>query len=558
MKKAIATIMAVSTIACAAISAGCTPEALEKVDETKTTLRIANYNGGVGEAWLEKLADRFEEAYAEESLESGKTGVQVIIDHQKNYSGRELQNSIKADTNNHLYFTQAVDYNMMANDGALADITDLVKDTTGADGKKIIDKLSANKKSFLEKNGKYYAIPHYELYNGIQYDAGVFEEKKLYFGETFNPDGSRKFVASKVAKKSPGPDGIYDTYDDGLPSSYEEFYRLIKQMKDNDVIPFVWTGKSTHYTNMLVHTLYANYIGADGFDVLFNYAEKDIEIVTNYAGGVVQTEMQTLNKDTAYKVKSSAAMYYALEFCQKIFTDSENYPSNCLGANFSHIQAQQTLFFSGLSGKDKKVAMLIDGSYSYNEAVEAKVLEQAKSEFPQTYTQKDIRYMPMPVQYSGTVTEGKGKAPTLVDTFKAYTFINANTKGAALDAAKLFLSYAYTDEQLEKFTLETNGTVKGVSYDLASVAENENLCNNGKYMLQMRSAAEQAGSLIFPFTGKRAFLANSAEFDLSTGGDFWAASQQNIMFNAFNGGMTAAQYFEQVQWTEKEWQAIIK
>ncbi|MBE5751331.1 MAG: hypothetical protein E7357_02860 [Clostridiales bacterium] len=562
MKKALATVMAMATLGCAMMGAACGgPEVIDKVDETKTTLRIANYNGGVGEKWLDNLADRFEDKVKDEVFEEGKKGVQVIIDHQKNYSGKELGNSLKADTNNHLYFTQALDYNMMASQGLLADITDLVKDTTGEDGKKIVDKLNANKKSYLEKDGKYYAIPHYELYNGLQYDAGVFKEKKLYFSDVIRSDGTRGFVANDTAKKSPGPDGKYNTYDDGLPSSYEEFYTLLKQMKSNGVIPFVWTGKSTHYTNMLVSTLFANYIGKDGFDVLFNYEEKEIEIVTNYAGGVVQTEMQKLNKDTAYKVKGSAAMYYALEFCQKVFSKGENYSEGgytCTGANFSHIQAQQKLWFSGLDGEESKVAMLIDGNYSYNEAADAGTIEQAKTNFSAAFDQKDIRYMPMPVQYEGTVTEGKGKAPVLVDCYQSYAFINANTSGASMDAAKAFLSYAYTDEQMQKFTLETNGIMKGVSYDLSAIEESDELCSNGKYMLQMRKAAEQAGTLIYPFTGRSEFLKNAAKFNLSTGGDFWAADSQTIMFNAFNSGtMTAAQYFEQVQLTASEWQAII-
>jgi len=70
MKKALATVMAMATLGCAMMGAACGgPEVIDKVDETKTTLRIANYNGGVGEKWLDNLADRFEDKVKDEVFE---------------------------------------------------------------------------------------------------------------------------------------------------------------------------------------------------------------------------------------------------------------------------------------------------------------------------------------------------------------------------------------------------------------------------------------------------------------------------------------------------------
>lgn len=559
MKKTIAFMITLTTLGGALMGAGCGPQVIDEVDKTKTTLRIANYNGGVGEEWLDQLALRFEEAYKDVSFEEGKMGVDVRPDHNKKYSGKEIVSSLKNDTNNHIYFTQALDYHMMADSGLFADITELVTETVGSDNKKIVDKLSNDRKEFLEKDGSYYAIPHYELYNGIQYDAGVFSSKKLYFSDVFNEDGTRMFINSPNAKKSCGPDGIYNTYDDGLPSSYDEFYRLIDQMTSNDVIPFIWTGASTHYTNMLLSSLFDNYIGADGYNALLDFEEKDIEIVTSYAGGAVQTQMETLTKETAYKVKYSAAMYYALEFCETVFKKNSGYfPLKCVGAGFTNINAQRDLWNSGLDG-DKPIAMLIDGSYSYNEAVEADILKDLQRDWPLTYKNKDVRYMPMPVQYSGTVTEGKGKSPVLVDTYRSYTFINANTKGAQLDVAKAFLCFAYTDQELKNFTLTTNGIAKALNYDLTEIAKDENLCSNGKNMLQIRQAAVEGGSLVFPYRAHETFLENAAHFDFSTGGSFWHAKSATIAFNAFNGGMTATDYFKEIEekWTAKTWADIL-
>ena len=558
MKKVVALIMALGTVGCALMSTACGPEVVDKVDKTKTALRIANYNGGVGEEWLEKMALRFEETYKDVPFEEGKMGVDIVLDHNKKYSGNEIGTTLPADTSNNIYFTQALYYNQFVNDGLLADITDLVTETTGSDNKKIQDKLSEAQKDFLQVDGKYYALPHYELYNGIQYDAGVFATKKLYFSDSFNADGTRKYILSANAKKSPGPDGIYNTYDDGLPSSYEEFYRLIDTMKDNNVIPFVWTGKSPHYTNMLLSSLHDNYVGAEFYDLLLNFEETEIELVTSHAGGTLQTKKEKLTKETAYKAKSSAGMYYALEFCQKIFKkDSGYFPVSCTAGGYTHLDAQERLWNSGLDG-DKYVGMLIDGNYSYNEAENDGILDRMKEDYPLTYKQKDVRYMPMPVQYSGTVKEGEGKSPVLVDSSMSYAFINASTKGVALEVAKKFLSFAYSDSELAQFTLDTNGVVKGVSYDLESLAENENLCNNGRTMLQMRSAAMQAGSFVYPYVNTPIFRANANMFQFKSGGLFWQTKSAASVYNGFNDGMTVAKYFDEMQWTQSQWSEIIQ
>ena len=51
----------------------------DKIDETKTQLRISNYQGGFGRVWLDNAAARFEEKYKNESFEPGKTGVEIHI-----------------------------------------------------------------------------------------------------------------------------------------------------------------------------------------------------------------------------------------------------------------------------------------------------------------------------------------------------------------------------------------------------------------------------------------------------------------------------------------------
>ena len=56
------------------------------------------------------------------------------------------------------------------------------------------------------------------------------KNERLYFSDDIDTDGTRKFIINNNTKKSCGPNGEYGDYDDGLPSSYQEFYKLLEKM----------------------------------------------------------------------------------------------------------------------------------------------------------------------------------------------------------------------------------------------------------------------------------------------------------------------------------------
>ena len=56
-------------------------------DSSKAALQVGTYEGGVGRAWLDDAARRFEELHKNSTF-GGKTGVQVFVDaHKVNYGG---------------------------------------------------------------------------------------------------------------------------------------------------------------------------------------------------------------------------------------------------------------------------------------------------------------------------------------------------------------------------------------------------------------------------------------------------------------------------------------
>ena len=523
MKRLLACGLAAVAV-CSSVSAlGACSQVIDDVDATKTQLYIANYNGGVGEKWLDEAAKRFEAQYKDVVFEPGtdKVGAQIMIDHNKAYDGLSLKTSMATDSKYEVYFTGGANYLDYTGNKLLYDLTDLVSDKVNADdGKTILSKIDAARADALTVGGKIYAIPHYELFPGPSYDAGVFQAKKLYFADTIDTSdteypGTRTFVVNNMTKKSCGPNGIYGDYDDGLPSSVHEFYKLMDKMTKNNVEPFVWTGASTHYTNQLIRTLYANLGGIELMNATheFDSHGKPIEIVTGFnPDGTPIIQNTVITTENGYLVKQAAALYYGIEFAQKIRSNQENFHLPCVSSTFSHLTTQEAFANSGLNGEDY-IGMIIDGNWWYNEANDDGIFERLAYDYPEDYTKKDYKVMPMPVQYAGTVTEGNGKAPVVFTTGDSFAFVNNNIQDHKIMIMEEFLSFVYSDAELCKFTEITNGILRGVNYDYSSVKTNLNSFANSA--ISLLETAKAAGTFRVAMTSNKIHNNNRAVFALS-------------------------------------------
>ena len=65
------------------------------VDTTKVQLLVGNFNGGYGNAWLNKAVKRFTEKYKDYDFGNGKKGVQITIDDSPRYSGK-IENTMSS------------------------------------------------------------------------------------------------------------------------------------------------------------------------------------------------------------------------------------------------------------------------------------------------------------------------------------------------------------------------------------------------------------------------------------------------------------------------------
>ena len=375
----------------------------EAIQTDKTQLYVSNFNGGVGTEWLYQVKKKYEELHAEDSYEEGKKGVQVLIDPHKN-NGYHMISTFAGSTID-IMFNEYIRYNDWVAKDLFLDITDVVKGTAPGEDKTIESKLYDEQKSFLQKDGKYYALPHYSVYQGLMYNIDLFDKKGLYFAKEVD-NGNDGFVV-KGEEKSCGPDGIYGTLDDGLPSSYEEFFKLCDYMVQRGVTPFVWTGQyANDYFQYLLNALYQTYEGKE--DTMLNYTydsgDKTTEIITNIVNGNLVTENVKITEQNGYLLKQQPGRYYAIKFFSQIMSNGSYYhPYSTGNLTFSHTDAQELYLESDL--KNEPIAFLIEGTWWENEAKVSGAVDRTINKYGDIAKERNFGYFPLPKQITGRVEE---------------------------------------------------------------------------------------------------------------------------------------------------------
>ena len=466
------------------------------IDSTKTQLYVKCYQGGYGNKWLYNAKERYEALHANESFEDGKKGVEILIADQKTTpASSEIKNNI-----NEIYFFEGLNYINMVNDGAFEEITDLVTgENPYESGKTIESKMTDDVASFLnlaDGNGNkhYYAVPHYASNFGLVYNKTVFRKNNYYFAsgyESQEPGADSRFVLSASDKKSAGPDGIEGTADDGLPTTYDEFFELCNYIYKGKQIPFVWRGEGNakDYFGMLLNQLSTSYDGAeqnrvnytmDGKINVVKWNAKGDEVVFN-EDGTPATEEVTVHPTKVgssydgYEVQRMAGKYHALDFVRRMVTDKDKWLCNIVTDSTNHTDAQN-FFISSQFGrlnahqeqKNKSIAMLMDGDWWESEA--SQVINELTAE---ERAQLDFGWMPLPRANDKAATGN-----TIFGDLSSFVFVKKGLSDTKKKLAGDFLQYMNTDEAYRDFTRTTNA-VKYFNYDITAEDKAE-MSNFGK------------------------------------------------------------------------------
>lgn len=546
------------------VAAGCGNGNIGKDEDSSKITQISFRQwGGTASStdWLQQAADRFAAEKANEPYESGKKGVKVEISTNKDsdYTSSIPDYDILMDENS------ANIYDMQTR-GYLADIDDLVKGLQSKIEPQLLPKLKG-------ADGKYYGLPHYSYDVSISYNVDLFKAENLYiaapgeesvvnYKSSLLPASSAgvNFVFNENTKKSCGPNGIPNDYDDGLPSSLEEFIVLCDYIKNKKQInPFAISDITggANYAFMLIESLWAGMVGTDAMKATTcNFTDAEVEVVKegalSYDGTLLntgikmpQTETVVLSDDNGYRMYDMSARYYALSFLE--LAKNKGWFKN---QQMTNTKAQEFFVLGNYNANDNdRCAMLVDSTFWYGESVSGGTLTKYKS--LSGGKEANVSMMPMPVQLTGQVTEGNGKKPTVIDT-SATVFVNKRVEKneGLFRAVKEFIEFLYSDAELKAFT-ETSKLTMNLKYDY----DKSSLGNFYAGVLEIEKAA---GDKVYAASDNIKYSKNRSSFSLIWGGKLnYFGSYHNGSYAALMGGETAASIFTQTRRAKvADWESL--
>lgn len=537
-KKTIKIISAgIAAALCAGIAAGCNPSFDDNTSgATEITFRIGS-GCCLSDTWLKPAFERFSELKKNESYEDGKTGVYASIMQDKMITSDTtvLQYDIIIGEANHINI-----YDMQAK-GWLHNIDNIVS--------KFDDKIDKNIKERMKgSDGKYYSMPMHSFYCNISYNVSLFDNYNLYFAAPEETDveeyaslfaadengkytangGTVKFIGSKDANKSCGPNGEYGDYDDGLPSSVEEFLVLCDYVRsERGINPFAIYGDGGvyDYGYMLVNAIWSGLVGEDIKNAYCDWTGKEVEVVKLdgngsamltdedlfYVGSGIKkpvTEKIVLNDENGYRMYDMVGRYYGLGVLQVAYKNGWFCQADWDGK--SNFDTQKDFLYGEMnSKKDNRSAMLIDSSYWYGESTAQGNIESYAKINP-TDPVPHVSIMPMPTSYTGQVAEHEGKKPILLDTGAAQMCVSREVEKNAgkLRAVEEFIEYFYNNE-LANFTEATGLQIAmDYSYDSSKLDE---------FYGRMKDITDD-GIIIRPASPNARFKNSVSSFSLSWGG----------------------------------------
>lgn len=520
---------------------GCSRQIAVEIDETKTQLYVQSFDGGFGNEWLDVAISTFEELYKNESFEPGKQGVQIVPDPTK---GMDNVDALFK-SNNDVFFNDTLDYFNVANSGNILEITDLVTETIPGESRSIEDKmLDEHKKGLTAMNGKYYAVPHYSIYSGFVYDVELFDKEKLYFAADRTDSD---FIMMPTQKKSVGPDGVYGTYDDGLPATVYEYGLLMDHMVLKGVTPFVWAGGVGGYIVRSMRAVACNLSGsAEAYQTNIDY-DGEVEIITNY--DTLESEVVKITKENGYLLPQQKSRYEAVLLLEKILSEGKYYHDLSISTTTTHLDAQELFIYSKLEGNP--IGMLFEANYWETEAKDA--FNRSYDEYGDLARNRKFGFMPLPTACDGIATErAERRKPAVMDGSTSYAYINANVADnpVKLRLSKLFLQHCMKDSMLQEFTRKT-GTIRPYKYEFN---EYDKLTPFANSVVQI---VNDSNGIVRIMDDDKMFYENFEE--MRSIAMSWPTTIDDVTYSALDQslrkGYTALEAFRGMNTTKESWDA---
>ena len=561
-------------------------------DDTKTKVYVELKSGGTGVQWLVDAGERFSDLKANEEYEAGKTGVVIVPVPTDNPSIKNAETSGSAIFD--LMGQPTIESDARA--GKVLCIDDVLTEKSDMrDGEAIspLDKISEDQRSRYMYDGHYYGGPTCEYYPTINYDVNLFDRYNLYLASLdaiADSDNESELVAheSEILAdtyyflvddkkthndlKSCGPDGEYNTEDDGLPSSMYELIALCEYMKEKGINPFNFTGGYKYYSNFMLSALYTALQGYDNAKGNYTF-EGEIEVVTGFENASLfpgydgikkpTTKTVTVTEENGYYTSVEVEKYYAEAFMELCVSQGWFGPS--VTNNDDQKAAMSKFVFSDSNGA-AKIAMHLDGSYWYNEATEGdnyfQDWEDANYLIAGMHAERDVRVMPLPVNFKDSVVEGEGKAQALLEMNYGMFVINKNVESnpGLMKACKDFLKFLYTDAELSAYTASTS-ILRSMNYKLSS-NDADKISSYGKHLIN--GISSNASKVVYFSADNATFKANTASLQQSwTNAVFTVSSVAPSFYEAIAiqkkpGFQTVDEIFTKQAFTKDAWTSMYK
>ena len=419
MKKLLSVLMCAILCATACSSfVACGPD--DDLSSTTTVVEIVTGSGGLGRAYIENAAARFEELKKDHSYEPGKTGVKfkIITD---GYGG-----SLDSQESNgyHIYTTNSEEGNIakrvrkdqIANindvvttkfenvNGELVSIEDKMIGIEEERGDALCDQLKGDVE--LDGTRNFYAVPIHTYSPGLTLDENSANRNGFFFHEDqTGSSGGVEFKSQLLNKtfyfvegtggeggyapenKSLGPDLEAGTQDDGLPRSMNELVAYCEYIRSTDRYPFLCAGMYVNMHFFMMQGLVNNLLGYDHARAFFDFDAKDFEIVTGFTNEQLWPGLKTaeegrykeysilkpittkvdITPETGYYTTWSSAMYYAHAFTDLAYKMDWFAPASYLTTHDQR-QAMSDFYLSGFDAAVTESVMLIEMDFWPNES----------------------------------------------------------------------------------------------------------------------------------------------------------------------------------------------
>lgn len=564
-------------------------------NDKRVNIYVATDGGGLGTDWLSRAGQRFANANAQTPWgvdADGKEKVGVIITPQPQSAVSIGGDSVTSGTA--IYdLSSSKPIAEYVNNGWVLDITDIMtEDVDIRDGKSvsIADKIDDSAKSTYSYNGKYYAAPSVEYYPGLAYKLNLFASEGLYIAKDDNSSYAESFPSevlgesflftkpvtggvASVQGKSCGPDGVFDTDDDGLPSSFNEFIALCDRMKFKGISPIDFTSQYTYYSNFALTALMASLQGYERAQANYTFKADEIEIVTGFTNenlfkgtGLDSIKKPTTKKvrvteETGYYTTWSVEKYYAEAF-MKLCKAKDWFSSSVTSASSQRDAIYKFVMTGYNPTSTEKIGMHIDGSFWYNEARIAGYLEDLETAMGMggAYDPAQFGWMSLPVSVDTSVTEGNGKGQTFVEMWQSMFVINANVakNPALMKASKAFLQFLCTDDELSKYTSLTT-VQKSLNYTLTEDDYSE-MSGYGKQLWNM-TRGNNANKVLYFAGNNETFNGNRDAFSIGYTNNVFAVGTTvfyDYLTNTANQNKTLDEIFKSQAKSKTDWSSMYR